>query len=128
VASVDAAEAVAAELEAAGFRDVCYSVPNGAAEGLAVVMPSVTDTAVYFDGSRSCDIAIEVYSKRASEQQAMDEAGAVSSALADMMPESANGSYRPLSVDAGFMRPLAWDESGFYVWMASAVIHAERKD
>ena len=121
----DYCDVIKARIEEAGITDVTRMLPDSTRHQEAVmVFPAEPETqSRYFDIFATRDFAATVLVKREGDEQAETDAWAISQALSVADLSSADGSYAVSSVEIGLPRPIAWDESGYYVWLVQVTIH-----
>lgn len=121
----DYCDVIARRIREAGVAGVTRRMPDDAREQEAVmVFPAAPEERRrYFDVFATRDLAATILIKRESDARAEEDAWAVSQALARADLSSMDGSYTASSAEVGLPRPIAWDETGYYVWLVQATIH-----
>jgi len=121
----DYCDVIAQRLREANISDVTRKLPDSTRQQEAVmVFPAEpVEQTRYFDLFASRDLMANVLVKRESDEQAEAEAWLVSQTLARADLRSTDGSYMVSSAEIGLPRPVAWDESGYYVWLVNVTIH-----
>lgn len=125
---LDLADVVRARLMEAGLGEVSIDPPSamGRPESTVVRLGVPGADECYFDMSFDTPVRITVIVRRLQGIAAASDAQEAERALRTMPLDSANGSYRMVSIDTTAPRPVRWDESGRDVWAVEAVCHIER--
>lgn len=127
---LDLVDVVRARLIEAGVREVFPYPPDSRThpESTTVRLGVPGPQQQYFDLSFDTAVRITVMVRRIQDLDAMADAQAAERALRTSPLDSANGSYRFVSIETTRPRPVAWDESGRDVWVVEATAHIEIKE
>lgn len=126
----DLVDVVRARLLEAGIPNVSPFLPDSrrVAEFAAVRCGVPGEEDAYYNMAFDTAVRLSLFFCRRLDTDAMSDAQIAEHVLRTTPLDSANGSYRFISIETVKPRPVRWDESGREVWVVEATAHVEMKE